>query len=161
MKSTLFLGSISASFRQNFLKLHTKHSMCIPCKLHMLNCSRLIMNGTLLVEEYTFTAISLLTLHAFCQQTMSVWLQSANNEGHFTCRRKCYHGNVSPPNTPRILPSKDGSSSRPIRKDTSFAEHSTTTAVSPRPFQGFSLNATCNTLLALPTNGVSLLAVGQ
>jgi len=44
-------------------------------------------------------------------------LQLANNEGHFTCRRKYLHGNISAsiagilskpkPNTPRILPTDD------------------------------------------------------
>jgi hypothetical protein len=86
------------------------------------------MKGTLLVEENTFTTMSRLplegfyespnlTLHAYCQQTVSVWLQSANNEGHFTCRRKYLQSNVSAsiggillkstPNTACILPTKD------------------------------------------------------
>jgi len=46
-------------------------------------------------------------------------------------------------------------------KDTLFAQHSTFTAISRRPFEGVSLNATCNTVRALPTKGVSVLAVGQ
>jgi len=46
-------------------------------------------------------------------------------------------------------------------KGISFAEPSTFTAISRRPFEGLSLNFTYNTLCALPAKGVSWLAVGQ
>jgi len=65
------------------------------------------MKGTLLVEENTFKAMSWLrkegffyqsphlTLQAYCQQTMSVWLQSANNEGAFIYITQYLHCNIS------------------------------------------------------------------
>ena len=106
MESTLFYGCICVSFRGNFLKLHTKHSTCIACKLLVWNCNQPITKGTLLVEENTFKAMSRLplvgfyrsphlTLHAHCQQTMSVWLQSANNERFFNCISPYLHCNIS------------------------------------------------------------------
>ena len=103
MKNTLFYWSISASFRDNFLKLHTKHSTCIASKLLVLNCSLPIMKGTLLVEVNTFKTMSKfplegffnqsphLTLHAYCQQKMSVWLHSTNNEEYIICRTESLH----------------------------------------------------------------------
>jgi len=98
------------------------------------------MKGTLLVEENTFTATSRLpwegffkskstTLNAYCQQTMSVCLQSANNERLFsehstftaTSRRKFQGISLNTTfNTPCALPTNGVSLLAPAKNERHF-----------------------------------------
>ena len=107
-RTQYFLHCISPSISWIFLKLHIFHSlrMCYVC--YKFVCDRSILKGTFLEEHsisplyLTFYCMDLsetpyLSLIAHALQLVLFWLQSVNNEGHFTCRTITFYTASCPP----------------------------------------------------------------